>query len=64
MDTADPSPIDSPCVQICELDADDICLGCGRSLAEIGDWLTASDSEKLEIRARAAARLARHCKTG
>ncbi len=28
----------SPCVDVCELDSDDICRGCYRTLDEIGDW--------------------------
>ena len=28
----------SPCVSICALDNDDICLGCQRTVKEITDW--------------------------
>lgn len=28
----------SPCVSICTLDDDDVCVGCGRSLDEITQW--------------------------
>ncbi len=28
----------SPCVRICTLDDDKVCLGCGRSMAEIVAW--------------------------
>lgn len=28
----------SPCIRKCTLDADDICMGCYRSLREILDW--------------------------
>ena len=39
----------SPCVRNCCLDADDICLGCHRSITEICAWHEASDAEKLAI---------------
>jgi uncharacterized protein len=42
--------IGSPCVGICELDrTGQICLGCGRTLDEIGRWANASETEKLAI---------------
>lgn len=31
--------IESPCVKLCRIDADrNLCLGCGRTLAEIAAW--------------------------
>jgi predicted Fe-S protein YdhL (DUF1289 family) len=52
-------PIESPCVNICALEpASDICLGCGRSLAEIARWSRYSDAERAEIMASLPARLA------
>ena len=48
----------SPCVSICSLDENDVCLGCYRSAAEITDWFMADAQEKREILARAAARRA------
>lgn len=51
--------VPSPCVQICTLDpAGALCLGCGRTLAEIGEWAAASPQRQCEIVAAAAARLA------
>lgn len=46
----------SPCVSICALDDDEICSGCYRTADEITDWFMASNDEKREIIARAAAR--------
>jgi len=43
-------------VSICELNEQDICLGCGRSLDEVGAWLTASEEEKRQILLRAEER--------
>ncbi|MCF2950235.1 DUF1289 domain-containing protein [Paraglaciecola aquimarina] len=42
----------SPCVSNCVLDNDDICKGCFRSAAEITDWVSKSDEEKLNITIR------------
>ena len=35
-----PSPIaiESPCVKICEIDEDGLCVGCSRTLDEIAGW--------------------------
>jgi hypothetical protein len=48
--------VESPCIGICQMDSD-WCRGCGRSLEEITDWSSQSDSDKEEILARLAARL-------
>ena len=47
----------SPCRDICQLDAGGICIGCGRSIAEITDWSRASRERKLQICALARARV-------
>lgn len=46
-----------PCQRNCCLDQQDICLGCGRSLAEITGWHQADEQQKLQIIASANARL-------
>jgi predicted Fe-S protein YdhL (DUF1289 family) len=51
-------PLASPCIRTCCLDDDDVCMGCGRSLAEIVSWGTASDDEKREILAHSRRRAA------
>ncbi len=43
---------ESPCVSICALDENDICMGCYRSAQEITDWFMASDEEKRQILVR------------
>ena len=48
--------IKSPCVAVCALDEDDVCLGCYRTGAEITDWFMADDRRKREILASAAQR--------
>lgn len=41
--------ITSPCVRNCCLNADDVCLGCFRSLEEIVGWSQSTELQKLEI---------------
>jgi hypothetical protein len=49
----------SPCVKTCVIDGPSgLCVGCGRSLLEIGRWLSYSDDERHAIMHTLAARLA------
>ncbi len=41
--------IESPCISICALDDNDICMGCFRSVEEITRWSQADDSERKTI---------------
>jgi len=51
----------SPCVRLCTLDPDSgFCVGCGRTLAEIGNWTRYSDEERQAVMALLPARLMRH----
>ncbi len=45
----DEARVKSPCVAVCALDEDDICLGCYRTADEITDWFMASDDDKRAI---------------
>ena len=56
----------SPCVSICALDVDDICIGCYRSADEVTDWFLADEEEKQAIleRARERMRLANPIRPG
>lgn len=47
----------SPCISVCALDPDDVCMGCYRTADEITEWFMASDSEKEGILARARERM-------
>ena len=39
--------IKSPCINICSLDPNtNLCLGCGRSVEEISNWINLSKEEK------------------
>jgi len=40
---------DSPCVGICSTLFDEICQGCGRTAAEVSNWVFFSDEEKQVI---------------
>lgn len=37
---------DSPCIGICSTLFDEICQGCGRTAAEVSNWVFFSDEEK------------------
>lgn len=41
--------VDSPCVKICELDRNDVCVGCGRTRAEIAAWMSMSELQKAKV---------------
>jgi predicted Fe-S protein YdhL (DUF1289 family) len=48
----------SPCVRLCAIDpATGLCVGCGRRLAEIANWVGYSDRERRAIIAVLPARL-------
>jgi predicted Fe-S protein YdhL (DUF1289 family) len=44
-----PAAVPSPCVDICRLDAQGLCIGCRRTLGEIAEWSQATDARRLEI---------------
>lgn len=49
----------SPCLGICHLDATrGLCVGCGRTGVEIGDWPGMSDADRLAVYRRLPPRLA------
>ncbi len=51
--------IKSPCIKICTVDArSGLCLGCGRTIDEIGCWTAMSDAERVRIMAELPARRA------
>jgi predicted Fe-S protein YdhL (DUF1289 family) len=51
--------IESPCVKVCTLDPRAaLCLGCGRTIHEIGHWTLMSADERRRIMAELPARLA------
>ena len=49
----------SPCVRACTLDDQDVCVGCGRTLAEIKAWGGANAVARRQIISAAGMRKAR-----
>ncbi|MGB0379799.1 MAG: DUF1289 domain-containing protein [Cellvibrionales bacterium] len=43
------SSVPSPCISICALDENGVCMGCYRTGDEITDWFIADDDKKREI---------------
>ena len=51
--------IETPCTKICTVDpASGLCIGCGRTLAEIGGWTLLTAQERRDIMATLQRRLA------
>jgi len=54
--TAADKPVASPCVSLCALDEDDVCVGCQRSADEIRRWGLMDDQERREVLRRCSER--------
>jgi predicted Fe-S protein YdhL (DUF1289 family) len=53
------SDIESPCNKVCVVDPlSALCIGCGRSLAEIAGWIAFDAGERARISAELPGRLA------
>nr|WP_072754923.1 DUF1289 domain-containing protein [Thermomonas hydrothermalis] len=57
-------PISSPCIRVCRLDAEGLCVGCHRSREEIAAWMRWSEAQRrlfmeTVLRARATQRAGR-----
>ena len=51
------NPTSSPCVGRCSHNVgDEICAGCGRTVAEVLNWGLFSDEEKIEVKRKAKER--------
>jgi len=50
-------PFPSPCVRLCTLNDDDVCVGCGRTLDDIRRWSSMGNPERVACVERARARL-------
>lgn len=37
---------DTPCVAVCSTTFDDICRGCGRTVAEVAHWVSMNGADK------------------
>lgn len=52
--------MESPCVKICTYDPESgLCLGCGRTLEEIGGWFSMTDTQRRTVMALLPQRLSR-----
>jgi predicted Fe-S protein YdhL (DUF1289 family) len=52
--------LETPCVNICLLDDETgLCLGCGRTIAEIAGWAGMSDAERRDVMAALPKRIER-----
>ena len=50
--------MESPCIKIYTYDpGSGLCLGCGRTLEEIGDWFCMTDTERRAVMEALPARL-------
>lgn len=47
----------SPCVRICTLNTENVCIGCGRNTEELKNWATFSDETKRTIKLQLQDRL-------
>ncbi|WP_339487466.1 DUF1289 domain-containing protein [Pseudomonas sp. EL_65y_Pfl2_R95] len=46
---SDERPVASPCVHVCALDEEDICIGCQRNVAEITHWSRMDNQERRAV---------------
>ena len=49
-------PIKSPCISVCALDINDICMGCPRRGDEISRWGTMDNQQRREVLEQVAQR--------
>lgn len=50
MDNPPRATIESPCLKVCAVNGmTNQCIGCGRTLAEIGGWTRFTDAERRAI---------------
>ena len=53
-------PIKSPCIKVCAVDGQTgLCLGCGRTLPEIGRWVKMGQEARDEVISHLPERIAR-----
>lgn len=44
-----PTPPITPCTGVCRLDSLGYCMGCRRTIEEIGRWRGMSEAERLQV---------------
>jgi len=50
--------VPSPCVSLCRLDEERVCVGCFRHVDDIREWRSADDQRRRDIRVQAEQRKA------
>lgn len=57
---SEPQAIATPCIKVCAIEPlSGLCIGCGRTLREIGSWSALSGDARAAVMAVLPARLAR-----
>jgi uncharacterized protein len=51
-----PPRVESPCINVCTLDPQKVCIGCGRTIEEIAAWSRLGHEERLAVCERAERR--------
>jgi predicted Fe-S protein YdhL (DUF1289 family) len=41
--------VKSPCISVCALNDDGVCIGCWRNVHEIAEWTQLGDQQKREV---------------
>ena len=41
--------VKSPCIGVCVLDIEDVCEGCFRTAAEVGDWTSFNAEQQRQV---------------
>ncbi len=41
--------VKNPCIEVCQYDDNEICIGCKRTRKEAKSWWRLTDQEKLEV---------------
>ncbi len=39
----------TPCIRVCKLNDDKVCIGCGRTWEQIRDWIGYTDTKRKEV---------------
>ncbi len=47
-----PVSTESPCIKVCQLDLENRCRGCGRTIDEIRDWRDMTSAQRIAINQR------------
>jgi predicted Fe-S protein YdhL (DUF1289 family) len=48
--------VSSPCISLCRLDEQKVCMGCFRHVEDIREWRSADDERRRQIKAQAQVR--------